>query len=144
MKLVIDRKLWIRGFDAKTASALMVEDSRMCCLGFHSLACGIKKEEIDPNRPDTVLKFTSSKMVQYPVELINKKIRETLPETMHWLFFKSAPFSDERQGKVRFVNSADAYDLARTNDKSDLSDEEREKKIAEIFAKHDVEVEFIN
>ena len=42
------------------------------------------------------------------------------------------------------TNTTDAFQLAKINDNLQLEDAERERQIAEIFAKHGVEVEFIN
>jgi hypothetical protein len=75
----------------------MTIDGRMCCLGFHAIACGITKEEIDPNQTDTVLESRISKLIQYPVNLLSKKIRETLPEDMNWLVFDDRVFNEKNE-----------------------------------------------
>jgi hypothetical protein len=43
MKLVIERKRWLRGADN---SALLRDDGLMCCLGFYGEACGIGSDDM--------------------------------------------------------------------------------------------------
>lgn len=53
-----------------------------------------------------------------------------LPESAQWL-------------QAHWENNPDC-ELAQINDRSGISDAQREPKIAEIFARHGVEVEFVN
>ena len=46
MKLIIDRAKWLRGEDSWKSCLFRVEDRKMCCLGFLSLACGAVEAEI--------------------------------------------------------------------------------------------------
>lgn len=46
MKLTIDRFRWLRGEGAAGSRLLRTEDGKMCCLGFHALACGATETDI--------------------------------------------------------------------------------------------------
>jgi len=46
MKLVIDRKQWLRGEGGHRSYLLRKSDRKMCCLGFFSLACGLREDQI--------------------------------------------------------------------------------------------------
>lgn len=64
---------------------------------------------------------------------------------MSWLIIDDRVFNEKNEAiDGTLTNSTDASELVVTNDNTHLSDEEREKRITEIFAKHDVQVEFIN
>lgn len=53
MKLVIDRTKWLRGEGNSQSRLLRSGDGKMCCMGFYSLACGLKDDEIrDSPWPD--------------------------------------------------------------------------------------------
>lgn len=45
MKLVIDRKRWLRG-EGENASFLLRDDGKMCCLGFFACAIGVPQEQL--------------------------------------------------------------------------------------------------
>lgn len=45
MKFTIERSKWFRG-QGVDPSFLLTEDGKKCCLGFFSLACGLKKKHI--------------------------------------------------------------------------------------------------
>lgn len=113
-KFVIDRKTWLRGEGSEFSLLLRKTDHRQCCLGFYLNQCGgISKKD---------LVGTES-----PVEFNN-----VLNETERWLL----------RNENMLYNSVDCYDLMKINDNADLIPELREKEIADIFAKHGVEVEF--
>lgn len=117
-KLIIDRAKWNRG--GKFQSALLNEHG-MCCLGFYCLVLGLSKDDIEyATMPDDI---------NYSEETETK---------LDWLVESSCV------SKCFLTSGTDAANLAGINDDSDISDSEREQHIVEIFAKHDVEVEFIN
>lgn len=87
----------------------------MCCLGFFGLACGVQNENL-LNRA-------------YP-QLTEKYADKAWPL---WLFDKIAtPYLE--------VNRK----LANINDDALIDDSAREKAVAQIFADHGVEVEFVD
>jgi hypothetical protein len=114
MKLVIDRKRWLRGNPDE--SCLLTLDGRMCCLGFFGLVCGFAPEQLLGRGGPTNVVVDE---VIWPEWLFCGLIRKPYP-----------PYSD------------DGIKLMRENDKVDIPSEERETRIAEIFARHGVEVEF--
>lgn len=117
MKFTIDRTKWIRGEGYNESYLLRLSDSKMCCLGFFSLACGLTPEEIYGKRG---------------ISLVMKEFREKYPE---WVF----PVRNNQ-----FVVSIDAGALEATNDSKYTSEGEREEFIRAAFSKHGIEVEFIN
>lgn len=114
-KLVIDRTKWLRGEGSEASRLLRPSDGKMCCLGFYSLSCGLTDKDIQ-NIPAA------------------PEIAE-IPEVMDWLI--------EDCGN-RIVHSDDAAELMDYNDTPPIRDTDREAHITEIFAKHGIEVEFIN
>lgn len=115
MKLVIDRKRWIRG--EELSFLLRPTDERMCCLGFYGLACGVPKASL---RVQANPRFAAG-------------FSEV--EQAGWLF-KNGPL-------YGYSHSNDAIRLMKINDAEDIADTDRETQIAAIFAKHGVEVEFV-
>jgi len=115
MKLVIDRQRWLRG--EEDSFLLRSDDNKMCCLGFYSLALGLKEVDIldvaCPNEVD----FLSAGQ-EYP----------------DWIYKNVA---------MRVDHSDDINKLMRYNDDVYIPSEVREEKIRETFAKHGVEVEFV-
>jgi hypothetical protein len=114
MKLVIDRTKWLRGTD----SCLRDGDGKMCCLGFFGLACGIA--------PDALLDNANP-------QDIDDGAAKLWPE---WLAYYS-----EEVG--RWVDRMPAGTLVDINDGRGVDDAWREAAIAETFAQHAVEVEFV-
>jgi len=114
MKLIIDRKRWLRG--GGNDSCLLDGEGRMCCLGFYGIALGFSGEEIlekpEPNNLNESDGF----------------IDRRWPE---WLV-------DRRR-----YNTKDCVLLMRTNDNKDLSDGEREDQIREIFMRNGIEVSYV-
>jgi len=119
MKLVIDRKRWLRGEGSEGSMLLRSIDDKMCCLGFYGIACGLTPERIrDAETPSDV-----------PVQSFKKSI-DSIWGNGDWLF-------------KNYTSSADCEALMGANDDEHSSDQAREDRIKEVFAKHDVEVEFI-
>ena len=120
MKLVIDRKTWIRGEDSGASCLLRSSDGKKCCLGFYALACGLHENQIR-EKPA-------------PANLSNTGIKQW-NDTM----YRSIP-TDAYQ---TLKHSSIAQHLMLINDEVCFSsEEEREQKIKELFARIGVEVEF--
>jgi hypothetical protein len=116
MKLVIDRKIWLRGEGSANSRLLRQSDEKLCCVGIFGRAIDI---------PDDILKGQGS------VRACSLSSRNQWPE---W-----TTASPEQPNK-----SHDIYALYNWNDLMGVNEKEREEKIIELFAKHDVQVEFIN
>ena len=114
MKLVIDRKVWLRGEGDAVSRLLRPEDQKMCCVGIYGKALGL---------PDKVLEDVTTATgwggtTVWP---------DWVLEECHTL------------GKT-----TDIAEVYVTNDEMDFNDRERETRLTLLFAKHGVEVEFIN
>ena len=116
MKLTIDRKTWLRG-EGCSASFLLRQDGKKCCLGFYALKKGFN------------LKYIK-----------DKKSLAQLPNPM-----KNFPdFCREDEKRNDYFNSNFAGELMSNNDSKYLTCSERENKIAKLFKEIKVDVEFIN
>jgi hypothetical protein len=114
-KLTIDRRTWLRGEGKETSYLLRRADQKQCCVGFYLEACGVPRDILVGNEAAH-----------------SPEVGEILPEEAKWL-------------NTKYIYSTpDARCLYGANDSRDLSEEDREAIIKEIFLKHDVEVEFIN
>lgn len=114
MKLVIDRSRWLRGEGDDRSLLLRERDSKMCCLGFYSLALGFDEEDIrEYASPDEV-----DGEVEYP----------------EWMY---------RDDGHCDMLSRDVVDLMVVNDAKSIWDPDRERSITSIFARNGVEVEFV-
>jgi hypothetical protein len=122
MKLVIDRKRWLRGVDVPQ-STLRNSEGHMCCLGFFGLACGIAAEDLLDNA--------------CPSDLPDKGWPP-------WLLTSSTHDEEDGYEVTRIKDSAAGSDLMEVNDGHYDEEPKREALIAELFAKHGVEVEFTN
>lgn len=115
-KLVIDRTKWGRG----STGGMLLDPvtGMMCCLGFESLRCGVRLGQMsNVSMPKGIEGFSFST----------------------WMIYSVAGANGEM-----LMNSADADIAANINDARDTPDEFKESEIKKIFARHDVEVEFIN
>lgn len=116
MELTIERSRWLRG--KQSQSGLLV-DGKMCCLGFLCKKLGATDESMEgismPN--DETCRFKS-----------------TLPEWLQsdGIFYK---------GYELITNDVEL--AAKHNDSANLSDHEREVLIADLFARHDIQVKFV-
>lgn len=119
-ELTIDRKQWMRGRGAgKLLNAL---DEKMCCLGFFAIACGASKDDIrDVRTPRSLMSYKSIFLDQLVAKL-------------------------DAQGRILSMNNETADALMNTNDSRDLTEEDREKEIAELMLQLNppVKVTFIN
>jgi hypothetical protein len=125
MKLVIDRKLWLRGEGSDCSSLLRDKDRKMCCLGFLCLANGLSEQDIID--------------IQTPGNLSERR-REPLPGTLRWLIDENGDSKDCAE-LMRFNDAKMAWDYhSSTVNLEDC----REFEIARVFRNHDIEVEFVN
>jgi hypothetical protein len=125
MELIIDRSKWLRGEGFYESYLLRPRDGKMCCLGFYSLACGLKEEQIrNVKSPRSLVSGDPS-----GANLLNDTCGS-------WLIYED---------NVRTVyHSLDTAELMDHNDTRGESDSEREKWITKIFAKHGVTVRFVD
>jgi hypothetical protein len=114
MKLIIDRKIWLRGEGIEDSYLLRSKDGKKCCIGILCSTLGV---------PDN--------------ELFNKRGAQRLInfELPAWL----GPVTANN-----FMTELDIFRAYDANDQIGLPEDEREKLVAEIFARHDIEVEFVN
>jgi hypothetical protein len=122
MKLVIDRKTWLRGDPA--SYLLREQDGKMCCLGFLSLQCGVTKEKMMGLATVAVGADANAEFRQgalASLAQVNKYARDP-----------DAPYKN--------TDIADA--LMEANDDTLLSDAQREESLVELFKKIGVDVEF--
>jgi hypothetical protein len=115
MKLIIDRKIWLRGEGAMKSKLLRSTDDKMCCIGIYCEALGVPKNEL--------LDHSGSQVLD------GEAIGVKLPD---WI----QPPAGDSEG--------DLFSAYEINDDNGTRDYEREKDLTEIFARHDVEVEFID
>lgn len=121
MKLIIDRRIWLRGEGdaddnpADPACLLRESDGKRCCVGIYLRALGV---------PDSEL----------------KGVREAqgvrgLPADAHWLV-------DSHEHRM-IQNSQAGLDLYDLNDAKRPGGVVREARIRKKFAEHGVEVRFV-
>lgn len=115
MKLIIDRKRWLRGEGPGPSRLLREEDNKMCCLGFYSLAKGATEAQI------------------YGLRVPNqsKELCKLMPELI-------------RTDNGTVLSSDNTLELMVYNDCRIHAEVTRESKIKEHFKNIGVEVEFIN
>lgn len=118
-KLVIPRDRWARGGGG--GSRLLQRDGQKCCIGHYLSACGV---------PDLDLFEMST-----PEELVVARILALSTEAS-WLLGHNSRFMRR--------DSDDALSLIRANDDPAVGADERELRVREIFAVHDVDVTFVD
>jgi hypothetical protein len=112
--LVIDRSRWLRGVSGEESLLLRPTDSKMCCLGFLGIACGIAASDISG--------------MGEPIEVPSDKWPTWLQQT-----------NDGYASDAKVVNR-----LIEINDDTGFTDADREADLRDVFAKHGVKVEFID
>jgi hypothetical protein len=118
MKLVIDRERWQNGSKPGRSMLLNTGNGRMCCIGFYMLACGATEAQIED---------TST-----PCDMWLNEI----PSEARWLVNTiEVPLRNDSSACTRLVTQ---------NDNQVVTESVREQGITEEFAKHGVEVEFID
>ena len=143
LELVIDRSRWARG-GLNGCPAMLNGQGNMCCLGFLARALGYSKEEL---RQD-------GHPLSDPDEVAYLSGRNLFPERM---FEEEDTSGREMVRETRLVdgttwskvNSDLTCDLMRTNDSREgfregYTEEDRERDIATLMAKLDVNVRFVD
>lgn len=134
MKLVILRDKWLRG-NSQLSKLLDPNNGKMCCLGFYGLACGYTAQEIEdfPHPSDVAgLQFLAHKRSSlWPEWGVQKNTKTVHVDIGEW------------EERTEFTECDDFDKLMLVNDEEDISEAEREMKIAEIFGRHGVLVEFV-
>src|ERR1700749_606677 len=117
-EIKINRKKWASGQKGKELhSKQLTDENTMCCLGFLTNQCGVKK--------DNLLEKTEP-----------NDIPDLLPKKLEWLIKKGHAWETR--------NSKDAAQLIKVNDNSLTTDAHKEKIITKYFAKHGLKAVFIN
>lgn len=125
MKLVIDRKIWLRGEGSDVSKLLRSSDQKRCCVGIYLGACGVEDVSMQDVSDANILNF-----------------REPLPEGAQWLRNYQAK---ETAGDLYEANDYRICPCDENLDEHLFNTEEgREQRIKEVFLHHGVEVEFIN
>jgi hypothetical protein len=145
MKLVIDRSMWLHGegIVGGESSLLRTRDGKRCCLGFYCAALGVPDEDLaDRPMPSAIVNGRrrepgTSRLYETGAHLM----RPQHIERLGWLVAKA----DARVIVDDVQNLANLND-ANVDDRNSrvLDEAQRERDIAAVFAKHDVEVEFVD
>jgi hypothetical protein len=125
MKLVIDRATWLRGEGSTNSYLLRLHDGKKCCVGFYALACGRPEKEIADIQTLHAQRADSWEAQRFEAD-------QPVPD-IYRLYF----VNDHEIGRTWPLPSTDPSMVYPT------TEAERERLIAETFAKHDVEVEFV-
>lgn len=127
MELVIKRSEWIHTKkDLNSPSKLYrSRDGKKCCLGFYGSACGISSD---------AMRDLGAFWVRGVCTIMDERgvYTEGLPGEMQWLVQGNGEPSD------------DAAYAMRANDNPFLTADEKESKIASVFAAHNVNVTFVD
>lgn len=129
-ELVIDRKTWFHG---TMGSKLLRPDGKMCCLGFLSLAGGLKKEDIlDVGMPSSV-----SHLLPQKLDCIRPDITKSDTD-----FAKSASIlNDINLGyKIQYTGRMVPRFCGTIVD----TQETKERLLTELFAEEGIALTFIN
>lgn len=118
-KFTIKRSEWYRG-KGSDDSRLLNEDKQKCCLGFYSLSCGLRSQDI--------------RDMASPYDVIEE----------HNKLWKSFLITEPDESNELDWNSRDANQLMSINDDEKTSDAHKEKKIITMFKKHGIAVKFVD
>lgn len=110
---IIERK-WARG-GQKGYSALLNDEGNKCCLGFLCSKAGFRRLT-DASMPDS-LASPAEVSNPYPVARVVEKLSGLV------------------RGKYIAIQTAAATKIARINDAEDITDDQRKRKLAPLFAK---------
>lgn len=114
MKLIIDRSRWARGDNGNGTYLSSPHNDKMCCLGFLGKACGIRKIK-GQESPEMVSSTKWPKWLVRNGENVNIS-----------------------------TNTVACSRLMEVNDNSYILELVREKKLTKEFAKHGIEVKFVD
>lgn len=113
-KLIIDRKLWLRGEGGTASYLCRSSDYKMCPIGMFCLSLGVKQSALIG--------------IGYPDEM--SSIISIVKDKAPWLL--DNPLKD-----------TDIKEISLANDNTMTSDKTKEKIIIKVFARHNVDVVFI-
>lgn len=123
MELTIDRKVWLHGEGQDRSFLLREPDGKRCCLGIYLAALGI---------PDESLRGKASPAGIY--RALDRATRERIPG---WLIGQAYDGTN--------LNTIIGTCAMEFNDMTEyeITEADREAKIAKIFFEHDVRVTFV-
>lgn len=115
MKQRINRKVWLRGEGSLSSRLLRSRDGKRCCLGIALGDAGVPDEALCEMRApgEVVMQGTS------------------LPDKFRWLIDDKFLWHSETTTLLMSANDYEGY-----------TEQEREQRVSELFAKEGVEVEF--
>lgn len=125
-KLVIERSKWYRGQTSKESLLRRAVDSQMCCLGFLCLSYGLTEEQINEEPdPSSIAELASIT----PAE---------------WLFEFGTDINSDDCSLAMRINDRKAGLPRSEQEEVFIKDEaDRERQLTKLFAKHDIQVEFV-
>jgi hypothetical protein len=132
-RFTIDRKRWARGQHKdpveKNPGVMMNQRGKMCPIGFYLTSLGAEPATLKGvSRPDK----------PGPLAFVEKKAP--------WLLKKyDRIYVDGVEGAISMdvtTCSPDAFEIMSLNDDSDVSSDEREQEIADLFRQNGVQVRF--
>ncbi len=112
---VLDRSRWYRGKSAARSYLRSPYDGLMCCLGLYLESCGVPAVDLTSER--------------YPHAAL------PIPPEAKWLLAPEPRAEDQHSDRTL---------LAVDNDSEFLTEDVRERKIQAVFAKHGIEVLFVD
>jgi len=132
MKLVIDRKTWLRGEGVDNSYLLRGKDGRRCCLGFLASQCGILDEYL--------------MRVEAPNQICDHEAYKKLP---NFLFNEQQNENSSVCCKLMIANDLVLGEVAENGKHGEgvpkfNTESEREEWITKKFAEHGIEVVFEN
>lgn len=125
-KFTIDRQIWARGQREHITNKLLdfnpkTKQREQCCIGIFCTALGL---------PDAELKYNA----------LASRVAPILPPEAQWL----VDSNNMEEDGILWTDTSAAEVLYSCNDSPELDEPERERLIVENFAKHNVQVEFVN
>lgn len=127
-EFTIVRSKWARGWDTGGGSTLLYNPTteRMCCLGFYGVACG-------------AVATSEAESVGIWNQGAPHGSQSFWPR---WLF---EPTYEVKDGTLSISRElTEYYRLTEANDSLDISEEERERRVVEGFARHGIKVNFVD
>ncbi len=120
---IVKRSNWSRG---QSLSCLLKYSGKMCCLGFAAKACGYADEHlIERGSPQDVI-YNNSNYIA-----LNKNL---FPESF---------MQYDRYKPYKISNSSTIFEIMNINDNQNISDDDREIKLKELFlTKLNIEIIF--
>ena len=116
LKVIVDRKTWIRGQGGKGTTRLLTNDGLMCCLGFACHQAGYTKDDL---RPLT----TPSSLVKTKDLAIKNSIKQLIDKNSNF-------------------DSNICIKLMHENDRAEIKDSTREKNLRKLGKEAEIEFSF--